>query len=108
MCFFITRASWSVLRWRLVPELIATQAKLPSGVLVDVVAFHYARALRGEDYDAASSWGQRDMEELRQALHRGRINMISPRGGGTLLVLEPGDLYPLQLLFERISRGGNW
>jgi hypothetical protein len=83
-------------------------AKLPSGILVDVVAFHYARALRGEDYDAASSWGQRDMEELRQALHRGRINMISPRGGGTLLVLEPGDLYPLQLLFERISRGGNW
>jgi len=83
-------------------------AKLPSGVLVDVMAFHYARAVRGEDYDAASSWGQRDMEELRQALHRGRINMISPRGGGTLLVLEPGDLYPLQQLFDRVSRGSNW
>lgn len=83
-------------------------AKLPSGVLVDVVAFHYARALRGENYDTASSWGQRDMEELRQAFWSGRISRIRPSDGSTLLVLEPGDLYPLQQLFDRVSGGSNW
>ena len=83
-------------------------AKLESGVLVDLVAIHYARALQGKDYDAAASWGQRDMEELLQSIWSGRISRIRLSDGSTLLVLEPGDLYPLQQLFDRVSGGSNW
>jgi hypothetical protein len=81
-------------------------AKLKSGVLVDLTAIHYARALKGEDYDLSSAWRQRDMHELFQAARTGMIDQITLSSGGTLLVLDATALRDLQELFDRVLRGG--
>jgi hypothetical protein len=81
-------------------------AKLKSGILVELTAIHYARALKGEDYDLSSAWRQRDMHELFQAARTGMIDQITLSSGGTLLVLDATALRDLQELFDRILRGG--
>lgn len=74
-------------------------AKLRNGVEVDVSHAIYARAMKGEDYDHASTWGQRDIRDILRAHAAGRLDFFRTTKS---LLLYPRDLRSLDELWRRI------
>lgn len=79
-------------------------AKLNEHVEVELTGVHYARVRKEEDFDVASSWGQRAIRALQEALQRGEIDFV-PSGRARLLLLREKDLAPLEDLMKLLRDG---
>lgn len=76
-------------------------AKLRDNLYIDTVSATYARAIKGSDYDASSSWRQRDIADLLISYEQKIIDFTISRGA-QLLTLYPENLHELHELWARL------
>ena len=79
-------------------------AKLASGVMIDLTANHYARAIKGEDYDCPATWGHKNIEAFLKDHEAGVTRWIN-RNGSTILIVPGSYLEKLNTLFRQFQRG---
>jgi hypothetical protein len=79
----------------------AAVGKLAPHIEIDLSSSVYARAVKGQDFDAASSWGQRDIADLLRELAAGRLKCVETRRG-LLLILKQHDFHDLDQLWRQV------
>jgi hypothetical protein len=80
-------------------------AKLRSGILVDVSAVHYARALKGTDYDDQASWGHKNIEEILEDSDLLILDRHTLKDGTVLVFVSSSYLEKLNTLFRQFKVG---
>jgi hypothetical protein len=79
--------------------------KLRSGTLVDISSYHYARVIKGKDFDDRASWGHKSIHDILDDYESMILDRISLPGGNILIVVPGAYLETLESLWVQFRDG---